>query len=268
MRTKSPAAAPRHSPPAAFMAALGHSAADKRLDILRGIGRSGSISQAARDAGVSYKAAWQAVATLTNLAGVPLVESAVGGAGGGGARLTEDGRRLLVMADVFAEARQSLYAPLGGPAAGLPGAGAAMAGLAIRTSMRNQLPARVHAVAGAGRTVTATLALGASPQCLQARITRESAELLGLAPGLPVLALCKATAVQVGAAGGPDERAGNVLEGTVAALTRDAAGDEVGVQLDGEGLQLVGFAAAGARLRRRQRVRAWLDEASVVIALP
>ena len=55
-----------------FGDALGHGMSDKRIEILRGIGRSGSISQAARDAGVSYKAAWQAVATLTNLAGVPL----------------------------------------------------------------------------------------------------------------------------------------------------------------------------------------------------
>ena len=65
--------------------ALGHALADKRIDILRQIGTYGSISQAARAVGVSYKAAWQAVDTLTNLAGTPLVARAVGGAGGGGA---------------------------------------------------------------------------------------------------------------------------------------------------------------------------------------
>ena len=65
--------------------ALSHGVADKRIDILRAIARTGSISQAARDVAVSYKAAWQAVDTLTNLAGVPLVERAVGGVGGGGA---------------------------------------------------------------------------------------------------------------------------------------------------------------------------------------
>ncbi|MFT4266242.1 MAG: TOBE domain-containing protein [Xenophilus sp.] len=259
MRAKPPTA-----PPAAFMEALGHSVADKRLDILRGIGRGGSISQAARDAGVSYKAAWQAVATLTNLAGVPLVDRAVGGAGGGGARLTEDGRRLVAMADAFAQARRSLHAP----AAGAPGAGAAMAGLSIRTSMRNQLPARVAAIAPAGRMVTVMLDIGTAPQRLRSRVTRESAELLGLAPGLPVLALCKATAVEVRAASEPAGRAGNALEGVAAELTRDAAGDEVGVQLVPDGLQLVGFAPAGVRLRRRQRVRAGMDEAAVVIALP
>ena len=48
---------------------LGHEATDKRIDILRRIGEVGSISEAARGAGVSYKAAWQALETLTNLAG-------------------------------------------------------------------------------------------------------------------------------------------------------------------------------------------------------
>lgn len=38
--------------------ALGHDSSDKRLDILRRVGEAGSISQAARGAGVSYKAAW------------------------------------------------------------------------------------------------------------------------------------------------------------------------------------------------------------------
>ncbi|HRL99104.1 MAG TPA: LysR family transcriptional regulator, partial [Acidovorax sp.] len=72
-------------------AALGHALTDKRIDILKQIGGTGSISQAARVVGVSYKAAWQAVDTLTNLAGAPLVVRAVGGAGGGGAQLTEAG---------------------------------------------------------------------------------------------------------------------------------------------------------------------------------
>ena len=53
--------------PLQYAQALGHEVADKRLDILRRIGEVGSISEAARGAGVSYKAAWQALETLSNL---------------------------------------------------------------------------------------------------------------------------------------------------------------------------------------------------------
>ena len=43
----------------------------------------------------SYKSAWQAVETLTNLAGTPIVEKVVGGSNGGGTQLTATGRMIL-----------------------------------------------------------------------------------------------------------------------------------------------------------------------------
>ena len=61
--------------------AFAHGTTDKRIEVLRQIGQTGSISQAAREAGISYKAAWQAIDTLTNLTGVSLVEKVVGGVG-------------------------------------------------------------------------------------------------------------------------------------------------------------------------------------------
>ena len=100
------AAMPR--PSLALSDALGHAAADKRLEILRRVAAVGSISQAARDAGVSYKAAWQALDTLSNLAGAPLVERAVGGAGGGGARLTPAGIDVLHAAEATARVREAV----------------------------------------------------------------------------------------------------------------------------------------------------------------
>ena len=78
--------------------ALGYDVVDKRMDILRRIGTAGSISEAARAAGVSYKAAWQAIETLTHLSGLPLVDRSVGGSGGGGARITPQGLQLLALA--------------------------------------------------------------------------------------------------------------------------------------------------------------------------
>ena len=89
---------------------LGYGQADKRILILQLVGAHGSFSQAARVAGVSYKAAWQAIHTLTNLAGEALVDSSVGGPGGGGARLTPAGEHLLAAAEQLQAARQGVLA--------------------------------------------------------------------------------------------------------------------------------------------------------------
>lgn len=261
-----------------YIDALGHGPSDKRIDILRGIGRTGSISQAAREAGVSYKAAWQAIDTLGNLAGVALLERAVGGAGGGGATLTPHGNELLALADAMEAARREVQTRFATgaqdvqsqPQAEQRGAGPAVGWLALRTSMRNQFPARIEQLEGSGPVARVWLRLGEEGR-IAARITQESVQLLGLAPGMAVIALCKATAVKVARAADQEAKrdskgSANRLEGAVTRVARGDSGDEITLAL-APGLQLVGFAPPASGLRVRQRVLAWVDESSVVVAL-
>lgn len=257
-----------------FDSALSHEPADKRIEILRLIAGSGSISQAARQARVSYKAAWQAIDTLTNLAGVVLVERAVGGAGGGGAKITDAGRQLLAVSGRLAESRKQVLAEAQAhdrsaltPSLAAP----ALSHIGVRTSMRNQLPCHVEQLDAAGQLVRVHLRLAGDDR-LVSRITKASAELLGLKKGLAVLALCKATAVlveaQAGGEGDSHTTSGNpALSGRVVRISRGATGDEVSLQLDG-GLQLVGFSPAGSGLKSKARVNALIEESAVVIALP
>ncbi len=242
--------------------ALGYESADKRLEILRLVGVLGSISEAARQAGISYKGAWQAIHTLTNLAGVPLVDSVVGGAGGGGAKLTPAGEQLLEAGRQMDAARQTVMARLSA------GAGQTIASVGLRTSMRNSLPAVVQSISlddDKEPLVRVTMVLGPEAQ-VASLITRESAELLGLQAGVEVLVLCKATAVAVLAlAHMAPGAAGNHLPGRVHQLSKGGVQDEVVVTLQG-GLQLVGFAHKPHRLRAGSKVVARVDERSVVIA--
>ena len=213
---------------------------------------------------MSYKAAWQAIDTLTNLAGGVLVDSSVGGAGGGGARLTDAGRRLLAAADEITKARRQVLARL----AGRKGAGIQLAGVAalgLRTSMRNQLPCTVKALAASGPMVRVEMLLP-DGTALASRITRESAELLALAPGLAVIALCKATAVRIGASFAIGEGR-NQFSGRVARMSRASGSAEVTLEMD-SGLNLVGFADAASGLKTGSAAVAEVDEAAVVISVP
>lgn len=240
-----------------LMGALGHEAGDKRIDILRRIDEAGSISAAAREAGVSYKAAWQALETLANLAGTPLVEKVVGGSGGGGAVLTPAGRRVLQAADAMAAARHRVLRDLSND-----GQATNRAALALQTSMRNQFPCTVGKVKyGQGR-VRVELLLP-DGQAIYSHITRISAQLLGLAAGVEVLALCKATAIRV-IEDGSDLAGHNAIAGKVSRAPRRAGG-ELALRIAG-GIQLVGFADAGYRPKAGQKVDALYDASSIVIA--
>src|SRR5699024_6697227 len=66
-----------------------------RVALLASIAECGSITQAAKAIKMSYKAAWDAIDSMNNLAGEPLVERLTGGKGGGGTRLTRRGAQLV-----------------------------------------------------------------------------------------------------------------------------------------------------------------------------
>lgn len=169
---------------------------EERIALLEQIEARGSITRAAKAVGVSYKAAWDAVDAMNNVAPAPVVETATGGRGGGGARLTEDGRKLLAAyRTVAAEYQRFLIgvnAALGDPAATLE----MLRRLALRTSARNQFIGRIVAVTA--RTVDAEVQLRIQGgELIVAGITNESVELLGLRPGRTVWALVKAVAVGI-----------------------------------------------------------------------
>ncbi len=66
-----------------------------KIDLLRAVEREHSISAAARALGLTYKRAWLLIDSLNHGFGRPVVVATTGGRGGGGARLTPLGARLV-----------------------------------------------------------------------------------------------------------------------------------------------------------------------------
>jgi molybdate transport system regulatory protein len=66
-----------------------------RADLIELIAETGSISEAAKRMGMSYKRAWSLVQTLNEGFGAPLIETQRGGAGQGGAVVTAAGHDVL-----------------------------------------------------------------------------------------------------------------------------------------------------------------------------
>ncbi len=66
-----------------------------RVELLERIKQYGSISEAAKSMNMSYRHAWDLVDSMNRQAKAPLVETATGGKGGGGARLTDAGEKAI-----------------------------------------------------------------------------------------------------------------------------------------------------------------------------
>ncbi|MCF7560172.1 LysR family transcriptional regulator [Sabulilitoribacter multivorans] len=70
-----------------------------RVQLLKAIDKTGSLSKAAKALNISYKKAWNLLDSVNKSAKKPVTINSIGGKGGGGAELTDYGKSLILAFD-------------------------------------------------------------------------------------------------------------------------------------------------------------------------
>ncbi len=202
-----------------------------RMALLALVGTHGSITHAAKAMGMSYKAAWDAIDTMNNLAGEPLVERLTGGKGGGGTRLTTRGEQLVQNFRLIEAEHRRFIAQLDQQATGIADDFLLIKRISMKTSARNHFAGTVTRVVHGA--VNDEVEIAVRPDLnIVATVTHESAAGLGLVVGAQAFALVKASSiVVVSDAEGARFSARNRLEGTVSRITPGAVNDEVVIDI-------------------------------------
>lgn len=204
----------------------------RRIALLREIAARGSISQAARALGMTYKQAWDSVDALNNLAAEPLVLRRTGGQHGGGTELTDEGRRLIAVFESAEREHRRFLDRLGASLRDFAHFQQLIGVMSMKVSARNYLRGTVSAISEGAVNAEVTLDLNGTP--LVSIITRESVEALGLKPGIEAFALIKASFVMLSTEdGGLKTSARNRLCGTVERMAHGPVNCEVVLALDG-----------------------------------
>jgi len=242
----------------------------RRIALLAEIARLGSITQAAKAAGFSYKGAWEAVEQMGNLAGEPLLRRSAGGKGGGRTTLTARGEELVRNLVLIQQEHARFVDRLNRQSRGLAGDYALMEGLAMRTSARNQFAGTVRAVRhGAVNDEVELEVIGGLR--IVAGVTHESCVELGLVPGAKAFALVKASSIiLMTEADGARLSARNQLAGVVSRLAPGAVNCEVVIALAGGGAVaaiITGESAAALGLEVGTAVTALFKASSVIVGV-
>ncbi|HEX4986572.1 MAG TPA: TOBE domain-containing protein [Burkholderiales bacterium] len=206
-----------------------------RIRLLEAVDRQGSISKAARSIPMSYKAAWDALEELNNLADEPVILRSIGGAGGGGTKLTDYGRRLVAMFRAIEAEYQAAMDQLYRESDAAEGADKAafqrlLRRITLRSSARNQFVGTVSRVESDAVDALVFLSIDEGFE-IAVRVTADSVKRLDLAPGREAIALVKAPAVDLLA--GSHERAAdtNYMDGVVSRMTRGPVNTEVVIDI-------------------------------------
>lgn len=214
---------------------VGNFLGDTRIRLLEAIAAHGSISQAAKAVPLSYKAAWDAVDAMNNLAPEPLVVRSTGGRHGGGTELTDYGRRLIAfyraVEQEYQAALDRLAASMNNPAAeDVADFRRLLRRLAMKASARNQFAGPVTAIKVGVVDVEVRIDLGDGLE-LAAIITQESLENLGIAVGREVHAFVKSSSIVLMEDSDARVSARNRFRGIVTRIHEGPVNSEVTLEL-------------------------------------
>jgi molybdate transport system regulatory protein len=200
---------------------------NKRIHLLEEIGNTGSISQAARQVGLSYKGAWDAVEAMNAIFGEPLVATMAGGKGGGGTQLTSAGIRIVDAYKALAREQRKFLEAASQGIQDFEDIYRLIKRLSVKTSARNQLFGKVSAIKEAPVNVEVTLTLTGGEKII-AVITHDGLNDLGLKIGSDAWGLVKASWIILAtpeAAHGISAR--NKLLGKISRITHGGVNAEI-----------------------------------------
>ncbi|NLH80280.1 MAG: TOBE domain-containing protein [Phyllobacteriaceae bacterium] len=205
--------------------------ARERIRLLEAVAEHRSITKAAKATGFSYKTAWEAVDAINNLLPTPAFLTKAGGRVGGGAEVTEAGRRLIATFHRLEErlARISTVIAEEGTE-GLENA--LLWTIGRKISARNVFQTEVVEVRRWPVDVEVTLRVS-EDAAIRSIVTNASVEDLDLTLGRRVLALVKASFVHLLAAEEAAGRRRNAFPGRVLSRLDAEVNSEVRVDIGG-----------------------------------
>jgi molybdate transport system regulatory protein len=204
----------------------------RMLSLLKAIQDTGSINQAAKLAGLSYKGAWQIIERANNTAPKVLITTATGGSKGGGTQLTAAGQALLELFTSLQRQHQAFLAELNRKLSDDPDSMLLLKPLAVKTSATNQLFGIVIEIIPGAVNCEVHVELKGGEQIVAA-LTLDEWRTLELAVGCNALVLVNASEIMLSVSPLPALSARNGLQGEVIRILQDGVDAEVTLRLPG-----------------------------------
>jgi molybdate transport system regulatory protein len=203
----------------------------RMIGLLRAIDQSGSINQAAKQTGLSYKGAWQMIERANNLAPKVLITTATGGSKGGGTFLTAAGQSLLQLFTRLELQHRQFLQQLNQSLADDPDMLMLLKRQVIKTTATNQLFGTITAIQTGAVNAEVLVELKGGEQIV-ASLTLTELNLLELRIGGDVLLLINdPEIIVITDLGNYPLSARNCLRGTVIRVQYDGVDSEIIINL-------------------------------------
>lgn len=211
---------------------LGHG----KIELLEKIEKLGSISKAAKEMRMSYKAAWDSIDMMNKASNEPLVMRSTGGKGGGGTFLTQKGKEAILIFRNLEEAQDKLLhffqADLDSWQNARKTSSAKSArNYVIKTSARNQFFVNILSISKDEINAKITMELTNKIKIVST-ITLDSLNELNLKEEMNCFALIKANWISISKEA-PKEKMENLYSGKITNIKESKDGTQLEIDCDG-----------------------------------
>ena len=240
-----------------------------RIELLEKIALHGSITQAGKAQGISYKTAWEQVDALNNLAEQPLVTRSVGGKGGGGTCLTEAGQEVVRRYRAIQTEHERFLAALGEHLDEGEKFYQFLRKVNMKVSARNLWAGKVVKLSRGAINTLVKLKLKGDDS-LTAQVTNESVETLNLEAGREVFAMVKAPAIIIIKELGQARLSScNILKGRICRIIEGHVNSEISLELPGGSTISATITKGNDNLALAEGDEAWamFQESSVILGV-
>lgn len=238
-----------------------------RIELLEHIDKTGSISASAKAMKMSYKAAWERINQMNEVADKPIIEKVIGGKGGGGTVLTDHARELIDTYKSFRTLHRQFIARFSEAGDDPKRLARILSRTFLTTSARNQLPCRIQSIKAHGINGAIELELNGKEH-LWADITVTSIQNMGLIEGADVYAIIKSSDVAISHMKPENNPELNILPGIIEKIESIEDNTEVRFKLESQET-LIGVVSleAGAKLKEQTPAFATIAKHSIIIGL-
>lgn len=238
-----------------------------RVELLRRIKDTGSISAAAKEMAMSYKAAWDSVNSMNKLADAPLVQRSAGGKQGGGTALTNAGEEFISLYGKYSDTFDKILAFIEENPENSGMIGKTM----MKTSADNIFCGKITKT-DIGAVNAIIYVETDNGQQVAASMTIDSFKDMGIDIGVEVCALITASSLIVIETASEDEvittSARNKFSGKVSVVTRGAVNSEIILDMPSKAkLKIIvsNESADGLSLSFGKSISAYCQAANVII---
>ncbi len=203
-----------------------------RIELLERIDRSGSIHAAAKEMKMSYKAAWERINGMNEIADQPIITRTKGGRGGGGTVLTPYAHELIATFHRLNELHRQFIDRFAEAGSDPEHLARILSRTFLTTSARNQLPAKVADIVTNDLHATLTLALN-DADTLRSTITAKSVKNMGLVIGCEAYGVIKSSDIEIVTDAPSVETDDNILSGTIESIESSGENIEITFRLSG-----------------------------------